>query len=55
MGSLSHMDAYVINTTLDVFKTIVICQSVYFIFILSKIILRMLGLAEKSLVGSHVY
>jgi len=34
---------------LNVFKIIVICQSVYFIFILAKIILRILGLTEKTI------
>lgn len=51
MGLLSHMeDAYVINTAIDVFKTIVICQSVYFIFILSKIILKECWASLRKLV-----
>jgi len=30
------------------FKIILICQSVYFIFILAEIVLRILGLTEKT-------
>jgi len=55
MVSHSYINACVINMASNVFITVVFCRSVYFIFILSEIILRILGIVEKTRVEAHVY